>query len=155
MTYHLCAAGVTLRNQVNSKWKKRDKASDGWIGDTRHIKQGIKSDHNPDITAGGVVRAIDIDADLDLKAPDHALAQALAEQLRRYAIAGDNRISYIIFQSRICSPLKNWAWRPYKGESPHNHHIHVSFTKAGDVNGTKFGLDIFKPKILGGTPAAK
>lgn len=151
MNYHLCAAGATLRNQINAKWPKRDKKSDGWIGDTRHItaaKQGSPSDHNPDLKAGGVVRALDIDADLDTKQPNHSIAEALAEQLRQAALAGEKRISYIIFQSRICSPKQNWAWRAYKGTSPHNHHIHVSFSVFGDSNGQKFNLPILQTGIL-------
>lgn len=151
MSYHLCAAGVTLRNQINRKWPRRDKKSDGWIGDTRH--SATKSDHNPDRKAGGVVRAIDIDADLKIKAGDHALAEELAEQLRIAAKLGEHRISYIIFQGRIASAKSDWKWRIYTGTSPHNHHIHCSFTPAGDDDGSRFRLPILK--ILGGTPAVK
>lgn len=145
MPYHLCAAGTTLRNQINKTFPKRDKKSDGWIGDTRHLtaaRQGKPSDHNPDMKAGGVVRAIDIDADLDTTLSDHALAEALADQLRQAALAGEKRLGYIIFQSRICSPRDNWKWRAYQGDSPHNHHIHVSFLPAGDTDGASFKLPL-------------
>jgi hypothetical protein len=58
----LSKSAFTLRAQINAKWPKRDKSSDGWIGDVRH--QAKPSDHNPD--AQGWVRAIDVDADLRL-----------------------------------------------------------------------------------------
>ena len=53
----LVLAGVTLRDQVNRRWPKRDKRSDGWIGDAAHSQRA--SFHNPD--KRGLVFAIDID----------------------------------------------------------------------------------------------
>lgn len=146
--YYLSAAGVTLRNQVNRRWPRRDKASDGWVGNAAH--QATKSDHNPDWTAGGIVRAIDIDADLNVKAGNHAEATQLAEELRLHAkqFGPLSRISYIIFNKRIASSRDGWAWRPYTGASAHEHHVHVSFTTAGDSNGAKFNLPILKTGIL-------
>ncbi len=43
----LCAAGVTLRNQVNRAFPNRDRRSDGWVGDSSHSAR--KSDHNPNL----------------------------------------------------------------------------------------------------------
>lgn len=143
MSYYLCAAGVTLRNQINRKWPKRDKRSDGWIGDASH--QAVASDHNPDWSAGGVVRAIDIDADLIPKAGNHKAAETLAEELR--VLARDHertRISYVIFQKRIASERENFAWRSYTGLNAHDHHIHVSFKPNGDKGGKKFDLKCLK-----------
>lgn len=145
--YYLCAAGVTLRNQINRRWPKRDKASDGWIGDASH--QATKSDHNPDWDANGVVRAIDIDADLNVRAGNHNAAMQLAEELRLHAKKNDKtRISYIIFQRRICSDREDWAWRPYTGDNAHEHHIHVSFKPNGDKDGKRFDVAILKAGIL-------
>ena len=56
----LCKAGQQLREQIDDVFPDRDRTSDGWIGDVRHAAR--KSDHNP--TNEGIVRAIDIDADL-------------------------------------------------------------------------------------------
>ena len=137
----LCKAGQQLRLQVDDSYPDRDRTSDGWIGDTRH-QTGV-SDHNPD--AAGVVRAIDIDRDLSGKAkPD--LMPNLADQIRLCARAGDKRISYVIFDGRIASSKKSWAWRPYDGVNKHNHHCHVSFTKAGDTDSSFFNIPMIGGK---------
>jgi hypothetical protein len=141
MSPKLCKAGQQLRLQVDDSYSDRDRTSDGWIGDTRH--QARPSDHNPD--AEGIVRAIDIDRDLSGKAkPD--LMPDLADQLRLCAKRGDKRISYIIFDGRIASSKKSWAWRPYDGSNKHNHHCHISFTKKGDADGSFFNIP-----MIGGT----
>jgi len=141
MSPHLCKAGQQLRLQVDDTYRDRDRTSDGWIGDLRH--QAGVSDHNPD--AAGIVRAIDIDRDLSGKAkPD--LMPNLADQIRLCARAGDKRISYVIFDGKICSSKKSWAWRPYDGVNKHNHHCHVSFTKAGDNDSSFFNIP-----MIGGT----
>jgi hypothetical protein len=138
---HLCKAGQQLRLQVDDTYPDRDRTSDGWIGDTRH--QARPSDHNPD--AEGIVRAIDIDRDLfGYHKPD--LMPDLADQLRLCAKRGDTRISYIIFDGRIASSKKAWAWRPYTGSNKHNHHCHISFTKKGDADGSFFNVP-----MIGGT----
>lgn len=137
----LCAAGVQLRKQIDLRWPKRDRASDGWIGDKAH--QARKSDHNPD--AAGWVRALDIDA--DLQGPGHRVQmQRLADELVAYAksgLPGSDRIKYIVYNDRIASGTYSktfWTWRG-KGYG-HMHHLHVSFTEAGDSNGKGFPLQI-------------
>jgi len=141
MTPKLCQAGQQLRLQVDDTYPDRDRTSDGWIGDTRHSAR--PSDHNPDAT--GIVRAIDVDRDLSGKAkPD--LMPDLADQIRLCAKRGDKRISYVIFNGRIASSKKAWAWRPYDGINKHNHHCHISFTKKGDADGSFFNIP-----MIGGT----
>ena len=140
MTPKLCKAGQQLRLQVDDSFPDRDRTSDGWIGDTRH--QARPSDHNPD--EQGIVRAIDIDRDLSGKAkPD--LMPDLADQIRLCA-KSDKRISYIIFNGRIASSKKSWAWRPYDGINKHNHHCHVSFTKTGDADSSFFNIPMLGGK---------
>ena len=140
MTPKLCKAGQQLRLQVDDCFPDRDRTSDGWIGDTRHAAR--PSDHNPD--AEGIVRAIDIDRDLSGKAkPD--LMPDLADQIRLCA-KSDKRISYIIFNGRIASSKKSWAWRPYDGINKHNHHCHISFTKAGDTDSSFFNIPMLGGK---------
>ena len=130
----LSKAAEQLRSEINAKYPKRDKRSDGWIGDTAHNAR--KSDHNPD--KQGWVRAIDIDSDLVKGSSKESWL--LAEQIKTIALKGDKRISYVIHQQRIASSRQNWAWRVYKGSNPHVSHIHISFTKAGDLNGKAFGI---------------
>jgi len=134
----LSKAAVQLREQVDDSFPERSRKSDGWIGDARHSTR--KSDHNPDATAGNVVRAIDIDSRLS---DDKGLSAYLADQIRSYGKT-NGRISYVIHQSRIASPLLGWRWRKYKG-NPHNHHIHVSFKKDQDKNS-----EFFHIPLLGG-----
>ena len=140
MNPKLCKAGQQLREQVDDSYPDRDRTSDGWIGDVRHSAR--PSDHNPD--AAGIVRAIDIDRDLSGKAkPD--IMPDLADQIRLCARGGDKRISYIIFNGKIASHKKKWAWREYTGINPHTKHFHCSFTKAGDADGSFFNI-----QMLGG-----
>lgn len=100
-----------LRNAVNTRWPKRDTASDGWIGDAAH-RQRV-SDHNPDPKTG-VVRARDIDKD-GVHTPT-VIGAALAHPATRY----------VIFNRRIWH--RGVAFRPatYTGDNPHEGHIHVS-----------------------------
>lgn len=137
----LCKAGQQLREQFDDSYPDRDRRSDGWIGDTRH--QARPSDHNPD--EQGIVRAIDIDRDIS-GTPKPDLMPDIADQLRLAAKRGEKRISYIIFEGRIASAKKAWAWRPYDGANKHNHHMHVSFTKAGDTDSSFFNIPMLGGK---------
>lgn len=137
----LCKAGETLRNQINERFSSRLTDSDGWIADARHNSAGT-SDHIPSAKDGNIVRAIDIDRDLSGK-PKPDIMPYFADQLRQCA-KSDGRISYLIFNSRIASSKKGWAWRPYKGFSDHSCHLHVSFTPKGDKDGKKFTVPLLE-----------
>ena len=140
----LCKAGQQLRLQVDDCFPERDRRSDGWIADARHIAGG-KSDHIPN--ASGIVRAWDCDRDLHgVSKPDEM--PYLADQLRMLAKSkkDNGRIAYIIFNGLIASPKKSWAWRKYVGVNQHTHHMHVSFTEKGDADGSFFNIP-----MLGGT----
>ena len=143
MTPKLCKAGQQLREQFDDTFPDRDRTSDGWIADARHVAAG-KSDHIPSLDSK-TVRAIDVDRDVSGKAkPD--LMPDIANQIRLCAKAGDKRISYIIFNGRIASSRLGWRWRKYSGSNPHNHHCHISFTPKGDTDGSFFNIP-----MLGGT----
>ena len=132
----LCKAGQQLRLQFDDTYVDRDRRSDGWIGDLRHSAR--PSDHNPDRETG-IVRAIDVDRDVH-KSGKPDLMPDIADQIRLAAKAGEKRVSYIIFAGRIASSRLGWRWRPYKGSNPHNHHLHVSFNKTGDTDGSFFNI---------------
>lgn len=132
MSYRLAASLVKLRSQVNDRWPNRDKKSDGWIGDASHNAR--KSDHNPDWSSGGVVRALDLDKDgIDV------------EELLN-AVVGEPRVAYVIWNRRIWTHAK--GWQPYSGSNPHTGHVHVSIrhTKAAEASGAwKLGGITVKP----------
>jgi hypothetical protein len=142
MTPKLCKAGQQLRLQIDDSYPDRDRTSDGWVGDVRHSSRA--SDHNPD--EQGIVRAIDIDRDLSGKAkPD--LMPYLADQLRHFAKRDKSkRISYIIFDKKICSGNSLWRWVAYRGINPHTKHCHISFNPKGDSDDSFFNIS-----MIGGT----
>jgi hypothetical protein len=173
MSYYLSKAGETLRAQIDARWPGRERASDGWIGDSSH-QASQDSDHNPDWSSGGVVRAIDVDSSLGGKTGWNSTddSWALANQLRLAMLAGERRLSYIIAwdnarggdyiasMNSAYQPLG--AWRPYTGNS-HQNHLHLSFTPAGDKDGSPFDIpalatDKGEPEMdeyLEGSAAAK
>jgi len=138
----LCRAGQQLREQFDDSFPDRDRRSDGWVGDQRHQSRS-NSDHNPD--ENGIVRAIDVDRDVH-KSGKPDLMPDIADQIRLAAKAGEKRIAYIIFAGRIASSRMGWRWRPYKGSNPHNHHLHVSFTKTGDIDNSFFNIPMLGGK---------
>jgi hypothetical protein len=139
----LCKAGQQLREQIDDAFPDRDRASDGWLGDAKHAAR--KSDHNP--TAEGIVRALDIDANLRSHKSE---AFDFADQLRLLA-RSDKRISYIIFNGKIASWKRNYKWRAYSGLNPHTSHIHVSFTKLGDNDRSMFRIPLLTGEPINGT----
>jgi hypothetical protein len=141
LKHWLSKSAVQLREQIDDCFPDRDRDSDGWIGDARH--SAAKSDHNPTHDTG-VVRAIDVDKDLN---KIKGLPVHLVEQLRLYAKSDKRkRISYIIFDGKICSVKGNWKYRAYTGFNPHKHHIHISFSPAGDQDQSFFDIPLLGGK---------
>jgi len=145
----LVAAGVELRKQTDRRWPRRDRRSDGWIGNAEHAAR--TSDHNPD--RRGWVHALDIDADLDKQDPK--AAQRLANQLVEYArsgLPGSDRIKYVVYNDRIASGTYKNTWWEWRGSGyGHRHHIHVSFTDKAPVTGRRpFPLPILDGKADAG-----
>ena len=138
----LSKAAQQLREQFDDTFPDRDRRSDGWIGDRRHSAR--PSDHNPDPKTG-IIRAIDVDRDVH-KSGKPDLMPDIADQIRLAAKSGEKRISYIIFNSKICSAKSLWRWVAYKGINPHVKHCHISFTSKGDEDGSFFNIP-----LLGGT----
>ena len=134
MSWKLAAAAVTLRDQVNERYPKRDRASDGTIGDQAHRRR--ISDHNPDKM--GYVMALDLDED---GWPAHAFADQLIEYMRT---SGDKRIKNVVYEGRVASGTYSdhrWVWRsaPSLG---HAHHIHISFAEPAKHDGAPFPLPV-------------
>jgi hypothetical protein len=140
----LCAGGVRLRDQINTRFPKRDKRSDGWIGDRDHTQRA--SDHNPD--RDGIVYAIDIDENMGSgRARNGRTAKHLADQLLQYAVSdlpGHNRLKYVVYEGKIASGTYKrtfWKWRGGK-DWGHYQHIHVSFNKSAKHDNTIFPLPV-------------
>lgn len=138
MTWRLAESLKVLRTQVNERWPDRRKDSDGSIGDEGHSSR--TSDHNPN--PDGVVCAIDITHDPKSGCDSYVLAEVLRA-------ARDPRIKYIISNRMICSSVTDpWAWRPYGGVNPHDHHVHIS------VKPERAQYDSTKPWALDAAPEA-
>jgi hypothetical protein len=119
---HLAGALVSLGAAVNEHWPKRDHASDGFIGDARHVAEGSGSDHNPWLNH--TVRAGDFDS-------DGINADWFAEQLRQLGAAGDPRLAgggYVIWNRKVTAPDFS-HWLDYHGADDHTGHVHVSLSR--------------------------
>lgn len=111
-SFYLAPSLRVLRNEINKAHPKRDKTSDGWVGDTSHAAN--KSDHNPDYPDGGVVRALDIDKDGIY--PNRLVAIAIK----------DPRVNYVIWNGYIWSRAYGFRKRVYTGTNKHRSHVHIS-----------------------------
>lgn len=118
-----------LRNQLDTAYPNRSKASDGFIGDASHCPNPDgtgSSDHCPNIQDGDtrVVAAYDATHDPG----NNCDMEAVVEAIRT---SRDARIKYIIWNRRICNSSKigtteAWEWRSYSGSNPHTRHAHFS-----------------------------
>lgn len=126
-SYYLAPSLVALREEIDKAFPNRDRSSDGWIGDTSHAARA--SDHNPDWSCGGVVRAIDVDAN-GADGETTALVQAVLK-----ATIGDPRVWYVIWNGHIYSRTYGWVARVYTGSNRHDHHVHISImhTRAAET----------------------
>lgn len=119
--YWLADVLVAFRNSINSNFPKRDKESDGWIGDASHAAR--KSEHNPrwDLPKPlyGVVCATDTDVD------DNDPGRDLRKEIIAAATAHPS-VWYVISNGIIYSKTYGNAARKYNGPNGHFHHVHVS-----------------------------
>lgn len=136
----------TLLAEVNKHAPKRNKASDGGLGDPAHAAR--VSDHNPN--RAGVWRARDFTSDAAHGLPGDYLAEHLAMKLGKHPAAGSG--AYVIWERRIISTdRRSEGWRPYKGDNPHTKHVHLSVatTASGYDNTTPWNLWEKTPKKAG------
>lgn len=138
MSWYIAPSLEALRAEMNTRWPRRSRLSDGGIGDASHSSR--TSDHNPDWTSEppGVVRARDFTHD-PTGGPD---MRALSEALRQRCAAGaETRVRYCIFDGRVWRSAGGptamfgvalsapYRWYPYRGPSPHTAHMHVSIKR--------------------------
>jgi hypothetical protein len=129
---------ANLRREINARFPKRDKTSDGWIADANHPKT---SDHQPD--ARGVVHAIDVDTDgID---PKLLVRRAIAHPTTKY----------VIFNRTIWSRTRGFKPCRYTGKDPHTGHVHISGRSGSQFESdrTEWGLASGVPKVSLGNQA--
>lgn len=115
MSWRMARSLEVLLHQINTLAPKRDKSSDGGVGNAEHSAR--ESDHNPN--SKGIVCARDFTND-----PPELVSEDLAQALVK---SKDPRLKYVISNRKIANgSVDNWAWRPYHGANPHDHHCHVS-----------------------------
>lgn len=146
MAWRLAPCLVTLRHQVDLEAPTRKKGDDGTVSSEQHrardARLGIKSDHDPDESDRGTVRALDLTHDPH---PGGLNAYNLGELLRRKR---DRRLRYVIVNRRIflghgSSP---WTWTHYsladRGGDPHTGHVHISVEQAGEDDDSPWDFNI-------------
>lgn len=146
MSYFLAASLNKLRDETNSRWPKRSKVSDGWIGDTSH--QARKSDHNPDWSAPGQRRGV-------VRATDTTRQGIHIDTFLRHT-TNDSRVAYVIYNRRIYQ--HSTGWQPYSGPNAHIQHVHVSIAHTNTAeNDLKpwYGNSTVKPAVATKRPSRK
>lgn len=142
--WQLAAALITMEDQVNAKWPKRAKGSDGSIGDLAHASR--TSDHN---VRNGYCHALDLTHDPHNGFDSYKFADMiLAKQ--------DPRLAYVISNGRIGSGPKGTQpgkWRPYNGANAHAHHVHISASDLGEKDGRPWVFDSVTVKPQPAAPA--
>lgn len=107
----LASVLVRARTALDTRWPKRDRKSDGWIGDKNH--QARTSDHNPD--SRGIVHAIDVDKD-GIHVPTVIASFVLHKST-----------NYVIHRRRIMDhDVRDFYPAVYTGDNQHYEHIHES-----------------------------
>jgi hypothetical protein len=117
MSWYLAPSLRRLRDEVNHKWPNRSTASDGTIGDPAHASRD--SDHNPNRRDS--VNAIDI-------TNDGINVDALIAAVIRHPST-----AYVISRGVIRSRTYGWVKRPYGGDNPHDHHVHISIEQSSSA----------------------
>jgi hypothetical protein len=125
---------VSLRREFNIIAPKRDKASDGSIGDKAHARRS--SDHNldesgvtpdEDIDRKDEAHAIDVDKDLkEVFTMQDCVNFILSECRKPNSVGKDKgRLKFIVYNRKM---YKAPYWKPvkYKGPNPHTKHAHFS-----------------------------
>lgn len=137
--WKLAASLITMEAQVNQKYPRRAKGSDGSIGDLAHAAR--TSDHN---VRNGYCHALDLTHDPangfdSYKFADHILK------------VQDPRLKYVISNGRIGSGPAGpspGVWRKYTGANAHAHHVHISTNDLGEKEGGMWNIGAapMKPK---------
>lgn len=116
MAWYLNRALSNFRAAVNTTYPRRDKTSDGTIGDAAH--QATNSDHNQD--PDGSVDAWDMDVELNGTGQPYA---ADVEHLKGVFERHESS-RYWIHNGQIATRSNGWRREQYTGTNPHTKHVH-------------------------------
>lgn len=141
---------VALRGEFNAVSPRRDKGSDGWLGDRAHAL--TSSDHNADESgrtpyedADNVDEVHGLDVDDTGPWPAPGWFDDRVEFIRAEHEAGrDDRLQNIIRNGRIASRSWGWTWRAYGGRNAHTEHAHFSarYTTAQENDTSPWGVQL-------------
>jgi hypothetical protein len=139
----LCVAGTKLRQQLDRRFIKRDRRSDGWIGDAAHSQRF--SYHNPD--KNGIVWALDVDENFGQGTwRNGRAAKRFADQLIAYAasgLPGSDRILHVVYEDQVASGTYKQHWWQWRGSGyGHTFHIHITFRQGRGPGSAVFPLPI-------------
>ena len=142
---------LKLRDEFNAIAPKRDKGSDGTIGDSAHTSS---SDHTPDedsdilrdhdADSKNEVHALDIDSSGPWPRGFDFVSEVRGIKAREFARGSKCRLQYVICNGMIANrDIQGGAWREYHGADPHTGHAHVSarYTTAQENDTSDWGID--------------
>jgi hypothetical protein len=143
--WHLAPSLIALEAEVDKRWPKRSRVSDGSIGDQAHAARS--SEHNPDRDADGMPNGA-VSA-IDITATNNTLREAVLK-----AAIGSPRVWYVINRGSIWSRTHGWEKRDYDGSNPHTNHIHISLaqTKRAHDDTSSWGIAETEPVKPAATP---
>jgi murein L,D-transpeptidase YcbB/YkuD len=134
--WRLNAALSQWRAEINKRFPRRDRQSDGTIGDAAHAASS--SQHNPD--SDGSVDAYDMDVDLDGTNNDRGPAdhiEALKQAFQKHPAS-----QLWIHDGQIANrDIDNWRRRKYAGSNKHNRHIHWQTRTSGEKSTRPWEVD--------------
>ena len=139
----LCTAGATFRDQLDRRFPKRDKRSDGWIGDAAHSSRF--SYHNPD--KNGIVWATDTDENMGVGTwRNGRTCKRLANQLLAYqrsGLPGSDRVLHVVYEDQVASGTYRKWWWIWRGKGyGHTQHMHVTWKQGKGYDARLFPLPI-------------
>jgi hypothetical protein len=105
----------TLRAEVNGYAPRRNKRSDGWIGDPAHASRASRHNAN----RYGVVCALDLTHDPAGGCDIHSIA-------RRLVLTPHPELAYVISDGRVAKRATGFRWEPYRGTNKHTLHAHFA-----------------------------
>ncbi len=139
---------VSLRDEFNAVSPRRDRSSDGWLGDQRHAL--TSSDHNGDESGRTPYEDADLvdevhGLDVDDSGPWPSVGwfdRKVEEIVTAHWAGRDDRLQNVIRNGRIASRTWGWTWRTYTGPNGHYEHAHFSsrYTTAQENDTSPWGV---------------